>query len=43
MDLVQVSLNGNAYDFPVDYKATDKSDMLNIHKYLMVRNNISAS
>ena len=30
MDLVQVSLNGNAYNFPVDYKATDKSDMLNI-------------
>ena len=36
----EVSLKGNAYDFSVDYNATDKSDMLKIHKYLMVKNNI---
>ena len=28
------------YDFSVDYDAVDKSDILNIHKYLMVKNNI---
>ena len=39
MDLVlqskEVSLNGNVYDFSVDYNFTDKSDILNIHKYLL--------
>ena len=29
-----VSLNGNVYDFSVDYNSIDKSDILNIHKYL---------
>ena len=28
------------YDFPVDYNSVDKSDILNIHKYLMIKNNI---
>ena len=27
-------------DFSVDYSAIDKSDILDIHKYLMVKNNI---
>ena len=36
----EVSLNGNVYDFPVDYNSIDKSDILNIHKYLMNKNNI---
>ena len=36
----EVSLNGNEYDFSVDYNFIDKSDILNIHKYLMARNNI---
>ena len=40
MDLVllslEISLNGNVYDFLIDYK----SDILNIHKYLMTKNNI---
>ena len=36
----KVSLNGNAYDFSVDYNSIDKSDILNIQKYLMTRNNI---
>ena len=36
----EVSLNGNVYDFLVDYNSIEKSDILNIHKYLMARNNI---
>ena len=36
----EISLNGNAYDFSVDYSSIDKSDILNIHKYLMTKNNI---
>ena len=36
----EVSLKGNVYHFPADYDAIDKSDILNIHKYLMVKNNI---
>ena len=38
----EVSLGGNVYDFSVDYNAIDKSDILNIHKYLMfkIKNNI---
>ena len=36
----KVSLNGNMYNFSVDFNAIDKSDILNIHIYLMVKNNI---
>ena len=38
----EVSLKGNVYDFSVDYKTTNKSDIfiLNIHKYLMNKNGI---
>ena len=36
----EVSWNGNVYDFPVDYNSVDKSDILNIHKYFMTKNNI---
>ena len=36
----EVTLNGNVYDFSVDYSSIDKSDILNIHKYLMTKNNI---
>ena len=35
----EVSLNGNVYDFSVDYNSVDKSDILNIHKHLMNKNN----
>ena len=28
------------YGLSVDYNAIDKSDILNIHKYLMVKNDI---
>ena len=36
----EVPLNENLYDFSVDYNFVDKSDILNIHKYLMTKNNI---
>ena len=36
----EVSLKGNGYDFSVDYKTTNISDILNIHKYLMNKNGI---
>ena len=35
-----LSLKGNVYYFLVDYNAIDKSDILNIHKHLMFKNNI---
>ena len=31
--------NGYAYDFSVDYDATDVDDIVDIHKYLMKKNN----
>ena len=36
----EVSLNGNLYDFSVDYNSIDISDITNIHKYLITKNNI---
>ena len=33
-------LNGNVYDFSVDYNFVDKSGILNINKYLMTKNNL---
>ena len=38
---VKEPLKENVYDFSVDYNAVDKSDILTIHKYLMVKNNIN--
>ena len=35
-----VSLNGNVYYFLVDYRSVEKTDILNTHKYLMIKNNI---
>ena len=35
-----VSLNGLVYDVSVDYYFIVKADILNIHKYLMAKNNI---
>ena len=32
--------NGCAYDFSVDYDATDVDDIKDIHKYLMKKNDI---
>ena len=39
-EFTEVSLQGNVYDFSMDYIAIDKSDILNIHNYLMVKNSI---
>ena len=36
----ELSSIANAYDFSVDYNFIDKSDTLNIHKYLMNKNNM---
>ena len=36
----EVLLNGNVYNFPLDYNSVDKSDILNIHMFLMIKNNI---
>ena len=35
----EACLNGNVYDFSVDYSYINKSGILNIHKYLMRNNN----
>ena len=35
-----VSLKGIVYNFSVDYDAIDKSNILNINKYLMAQNDI---
>ena len=35
-----ISLKGHVYDFSVDNSGIDKSEILSIHKYLMVKNNI---
>ena len=40
LEFREVSLNGNVYDFSTDYNSVDKSNILNIHKYLMIKNNI---
>ena len=36
----EVSLNGNMYEFSVDYNSIDKLDILNIRKYLITKNDI---
>ena len=35
----EASLNGNVCGFSVGYNSIDKSDILNIRKYLMTKNN----
>ena len=35
-----ISLNGTVYHFSVDQSSVKKEDMLDIHQYLMVKNNI---
>ena len=39
-DSKEVSFKENAYEFSVDYDAIDKSNILNIHQYLMIKNSI---
>ena len=36
----KIGFNGYIYDFSTDYKAIGTSDILDIHKYLMKKNNI---
>ena len=36
----KIPLNSTAYDFSVDHNLTKTEDILNIHQYLMVKNNI---
>ena len=36
----EVSLGENVYNFSVDYSAIEKSQIINIHKYLMVKYDI---
>ena len=40
IDPEDVSSKENVYDFSVDYSSIGNSDILNIHKYLMTKNNI---
>ena len=39
-NMKKTGLNGYVYDFSVDYDSTDIDDIINIHKYLMKKNNI---
>ena len=39
-DSRELSLKENVYDYLVDCNAIDKSDIFNIYKYLMIKNNI---
>ena len=36
----EVSLNGTVHGFSVNYISTDKSEILHIHKYIIIKNNI---
>ena len=38
-NMKKTGFNGYVYDFSVDYEATDFDDILDIHKYLMKKNN----
>ena len=35
----EISLNGTVHDFSLDHSSVEKEDILNIHEYLMVKNN----
>ena len=39
-NMKKIGFNGYVYDFSVDYDATDVDDIVDIHKYLMKKNNI---
>ena len=39
-NMKKTGFNDYVYDFSVDYDATDVDDILDIHKYLMKKNNI---
>ena len=42
MAIYLISLEGSVYDFSVDCYAVNKSNILNIYKYLMDKNNIKS-
>ena len=37
---VEIPVNGTMYDFLGDHSSVEKEDILNIHEYLIVKNNI---
>ena len=39
----ELSLHGTMYDFSVEYSSIKKENILNIHQYLMIKNNIKWS
>ena len=39
-NMKKTGFNGSIKDFSTDYKAIATSDILNIHKYLMKKNNV---
>ena len=39
-NMKKTGFNGYVYDFSVDYDATDVANIVDIHKYLMKKNNI---
>ena len=39
-NMKKTGFDGYIYDFSVDYDATDVDDILDIHKYLMKKNNM---
>ena len=39
-NMKKTGLNGYVYDFSVDYDAIAVDDILDIHKYLMEKNNV---
>ena len=39
-NMKKTRLNGFVYNFSIDYKTFDTSDIIDIHKYLMKKHNI---
>ena len=39
----QISMNGTVYDFSVDHSSIKKEDILNIHQYIMIKDDIKWS
>ena len=39
-NMSKTGLNGYVYDFSVDYRAFDTSNIIDIHKYLMKKHDI---
>ena len=40
-NIKRTGFNGSVYDFSVDYDAITVDDILDIHKYLMIKNNMT--